>query len=47
MLKAIEKNEIQELTGEDRDVKWEYETIKPSSVEEIKNKPREYMYGTN
>jgi hypothetical protein len=46
MLKAIEGNKIQETTGEDKDVEWEYETTKPLNVEEIKNRPREYTYGT-
>jgi hypothetical protein len=45
-IKTIEENEIQEMTGEDRDVEWKYETTKTSNIEEIKNRPREYMYGT-
>jgi hypothetical protein len=45
-LKAIEENKIQELTEENRDIEWEYKTTKPSNIEEIKNRPREYMYGT-
>jgi hypothetical protein len=45
-MKAIEENKIQEITGEDRDIEWEYEITKPSKTEEIKNRPREYTYGT-
>jgi hypothetical protein len=41
-MKAIEENKIQELTEEDKDIEWEYETVKSSSVEEIKNRPSEY-----
>jgi hypothetical protein len=45
-MKAIEENEIQEITGEDKDVEWEYEITEPLKTEEIKNRPREYTYGT-
>jgi hypothetical protein len=45
-LKAIEENEIEEITGQDYDIEWEYEIMKPSSGEEIKNRPIEYTYGT-
>jgi hypothetical protein len=45
-LKAIEENEIEEIIGQDYDLEWEWETIKSSSIEEIKNKSREYKYGS-
>jgi hypothetical protein len=45
-LKAIKENKIKEMTEEDCDLEWEYETTKPSNIGEIKNRPREYTYGT-
>jgi hypothetical protein len=45
-MKAIEENKIQELTGEDKDLEWEYEDVTKPNEEEVKNKPREYMFGT-
>jgi hypothetical protein len=46
ILKEIEESKIQELTGEDKDVEWEFESIKPSNSEEIKGRKREYMFGS-
>jgi hypothetical protein len=45
-MKAIEENKIKELPGEDKDLEWEYEDVVKPKEEEIKNKEREYMFGT-
>jgi hypothetical protein len=45
-MKAIEENKIQELTGEDKDLEWEYEEVAKPKEEEVKNRSREYTFGT-
>jgi hypothetical protein len=45
-MKAIEETKIQEKTGENKDVEWEYEIVKPLKTEEIRNRPRQYTFGT-
>jgi hypothetical protein len=47
MIKEVEENEIQEGIGKNIDVEWEYEEKpKPSNIDEIQNRPREFTCGT-
>jgi hypothetical protein len=45
-MKAIENDEIQELSGEEYDVEWEYEKVPEPTDEQIKSKERDFTFGT-